>query len=110
LSLLALQARESVAPEKKGDQKMPGITVKIELLRGTIIASAEGRVEGQIGDVFELSKQQAATLVFDGAAKYLEPHRAPTAVTTMEADHGDPMPRKISSGPPRVTAKKDAEI
>jgi hypothetical protein len=88
---------------------MQPITVKVELLRGTIIASVEGRVEGQVGDVFELSRGQAAQLVGDGAAKYVEPNRAPTAVTTMEADHGDPMPRRVSSGPPRVTSRKDTE-
>lgn len=81
----------------------PGLapTVRVELLRPTLIVGIDGRQEGETGDIFEVSRYQASMLVSDGAAREVNEH-ARTAVTLITPEHGDPAPRRVSSGPPKV--------
>jgi hypothetical protein len=73
--------------------------IRIRMLRNCII---EGHGEAKIGEEFEVSRYTAAMLAGEGAAEYVTPPAKPYAVTTLVPEHGDPVPRKVASAPPKV--------
>jgi hypothetical protein len=75
--------------------------LRVKLLRACIV----GGQDGAVGDIFAVSRVQAAILVGDGLATLVDGGRAPYSVTVETPEHGDPAPRKISSGPPQVAEK-----
>jgi hypothetical protein len=80
-------------------------TLRIKIIKACIV---EKNQDGYPGDVFDVSRMRAALLVGDGLAVLLEPGRANYSVTMEQPEHGDPVARKVSSGPPeKVGAKKE---
>jgi hypothetical protein len=79
-------------------------TVKVKLTQPRIV----GGHDGKPGDVFEVSRVDAAELVGNGGAVLVTPEREPYTVRVENPEHGDPAPRRI---PPAPTPKqvKDGE-
>lgn len=80
-------------------------TLRIKIVRACIVGPG---LDGNVGDVFDVSRMKAAVLVGDGLAVLLEPAKVNYAVTMETPEHGDPVARKVSSGPPeKVSTKKE---
>jgi hypothetical protein len=73
--------------------------VRVKLTEPRVVAGHDGKP----GDVFEVSRVDAAELVGNGGAVLVTPEREPYTVRIETPDHGDPAPRKI---PPVPTPKQ----
>jgi hypothetical protein len=83
-------------------------TLKVKILRACLIGTQNGAIDANVGEVFEVSRVQAAGLVGDGLASLVEPGRTSYTVTVETPEHGDPVARKVS-GPPveKAGSKKE---
>jgi hypothetical protein len=78
--------------------------LKIKILRAVQI----GNMDAMPGEIYSVSRVQAAVLVGDGFAILLDAKQSYT-VTVETPEHGDPAPRRIASAPPTVTEKAGAK-
>jgi hypothetical protein len=77
-------------------------TLRVKLIRDVIV----GGQDGHVGDVFEVSRSDAALLVGDQLAVLVDGARANYSVTVETPEHGDPAPRRVSSAAPETADKK----
>lgn len=69
--------------------------IRIKLLRDTLIAGQDGKA----GEVWSVTRVDAATLVGEGAAFLVDGPSRNYAVTMEVAGHGDPAPSRVSAAP-----------